>query len=141
MEVSMIRSLSYRLLFFTILLSFMQFTLAQQMTQIERKPILSTILDSSKKVNRIEVKEINLKPNQATGMHFHPCPVVGYVSKGTVLFQIEGEKAKKLVAGDFFFEPANKNIIHFDNGSRTKLLTFVAVYLLGESDNEVIKML
>jgi hypothetical protein len=31
-------------------------------------------------VERVEVARIELAPGQATGLHLHPCPVVGYVA-------------------------------------------------------------
>jgi quercetin dioxygenase-like cupin family protein len=61
--------------------------------------------------------------------HLHPSPVIGYVVKGKVLFQIEGEEKKILKEGDAFYEPRNKRILHFDNLSSNEPLTFVAIYL------------
>lgn len=107
---------------------------------IVRKPLLTAIL-SSLTVNQVEVKQIEFRPEQATGYHFHPCPVVGYIVEGTVHFQVEGEPAKILKAGDAFFEPANKNILHFDNASKTDAMTFIAFYLLENKNQELIHML
>jgi quercetin dioxygenase-like cupin family protein len=67
----------------------------------------------------VEAKEIEFEPGQQTGLHFHPCPVVGYIAKGTVLFEVEGEAPQTLHACDAFHEPANRKILHFDNASAT----------------------
>ncbi|MGH2644529.1 MAG: hypothetical protein ACRDE2_11310, partial [Chitinophagaceae bacterium] len=72
--------------------------------------------------------------------HSHPCPVVGYVSLGSVLFQIEGEESKVIPEGEAFYEPKNKTILHFDNAAKEKHLTFIAFYLK-EGDEENIKIL
>jgi quercetin dioxygenase-like cupin family protein len=108
---------------------------------IVRKPSLTAILDPAKLTSRIEVKEIEFKPSQATGLHLHPCPVTGYIVKGTVFFQVEGEAVKTLKAGDAFFEPANARILRFDNTSATEPMTFIAFYLLGKDEGELIRML
>lgn len=66
---------------------------------IVRKPLLTAILDPAKLTGRIEVKEIEFKPSQATGLHLHPCPVTGYIAKGTVFFQVEGEPGENAEGG------------------------------------------
>ena len=108
---------------------------------IIRKPLFTAILSQIKPTRRVEIKQIDFAPNQQTGLHNHPCPVVGYIAKGTVLFQVEGEEARTLHAGDVFFEPPNKTMLHFDNASSTEPMTFIAFYLLGEDENELIHML
>ena len=107
---------------------------------IVRKPLLTAILDPAKLTSRIEVKEIEFKPSQATGLHLHPCPVTGYIARGSVVFQVEGEPVKTLKAGDAFFEPANTRILHFDNASATEPMTFIAFYLLGKDEVEPMLM-
>jgi quercetin dioxygenase-like cupin family protein len=67
--------------------------------------------------------------------------VTGYIAEGSVIFQVEGEAAKTLKAGDAFFEPANTRIVHFDNASATQPMAFIAFYLLGEDERELIRML
>src|SRR5215471_18314641 len=90
---------------------------------------------------RIEIKQIDFAPSQGTGLHNHPCPVVGYIARGSVNFQVEGEPPKTLHEGDAFFEPPDKTILHFENASDTDLMTFIAFYLLDENDRELIRML
>jgi quercetin dioxygenase-like cupin family protein len=108
---------------------------------IVRQPLLTAILDPAKSTDRVEVKKIEFKPGQATGLHLHPGPVTGYIAKGTVLFQVEGQPAVTLKAGDAFFEPPNIRILHFDNASTTEPMVFIAFYLLGAGEHELIRML
>jgi quercetin dioxygenase-like cupin family protein len=107
---------------------------------IVRKPLLTAVLEPAKKAERVEIKEIEFKPGQATGLHLHPCPVMGYIAKGSVFFEVEGEVAKTLKAGDAFFEPANTKILRFDNASETEPMTFIAFYLLGKDEHELIRL-
>jgi quercetin dioxygenase-like cupin family protein len=109
--------------------------------QIRRHDLLTAALDSGRLVNRVDIKRIDLAPGQSTGPHRHPCPVVGHILSGSVLFQIEGRPKKTLRAGDAFFEPANLRIRSFDNLSPRESASFVAYYLLGAEDDEIIEML
>src|SRR5450432_2750977 len=83
-------------------------------------------------VSKVDIKEITLSPAQKAGYHKHPCPVVGHVASGTLLFQVEGEPSKILKTGDAFFEPADTPIVHFDNASETEPLKFIAYYLVNK---------
>lgn len=102
-------------------------TVMAQQTQPSRKDLLTAFVDQH--VTSVEIKEVTLPAGQAAPKHLHPCPVVGHVVSGTVLFQIEGEEPKFLKEGDAFYEPRSKTILHFDNASKEKPLTFVAFYL------------
>ena len=72
---------------------------------IIRKPLFTALLAQLKPTQSIEIKQIDFAPAQATGLHNHPCPVVGYIAKGTVLFQVEDEEPRTLNAGDAFYIP------------------------------------
>lgn len=109
------------------------------MQAIVRKPLLTALIDSQKTVDRVEVKELRFSAQQKSGLHLHPCPVIGYIAEGTILFQAEGQPAEVLKGGDAFFEPANTKIIHFD--AQDQPVKFIAYYLLGEDDHELIQML
>jgi quercetin dioxygenase-like cupin family protein len=65
-----------------------------------------------------------------TGLHCHPCPVVGLIVEGAATIEIEGEVPRELPAGSAFHEPAGKRILRFDNASNEQPMTFVAFYLL-----------
>jgi len=94
-----------------------------------------------KVVDHVQITEIELEPGQPTGRHVHPVPVVGYVVAGQIHFQVEGEPPRRLRAGEAFYEPAGATILHFDNASPTQPATFVALYLAGQDEHEVIRML
>jgi quercetin dioxygenase-like cupin family protein len=108
---------------------------------IVRQPLLTASLPGLGPVDRVEVKRIEFEPLQKTGLHYHPCPVVGYIASGTVRFQIEGQEPRTLNAGDAFHEPANTRILHFDNASDREPMSFIAFYLLGADQHELICML
>jgi quercetin dioxygenase-like cupin family protein len=80
---------------------------APERQTIMRKALLTAALDSPKTTQRVEIKQIDFSPGQATGLHNHPCPVLGYIARGSVNFQVEGEALKTLHEGDAFFEPPN----------------------------------
>jgi quercetin dioxygenase-like cupin family protein len=112
--------------------------LMAQQKQLTRKDLLNAIVNQ--KVSVVEIKEVNMTGGQEAPKHLHPCPVVGYIVSGRVLFQIEGQESKIVKEGDAFYEPKNKTILHFDNASKDKPLTFVAFYLK-EQHEENIKVL
>lgn len=106
---------------------------------INRRDLLTAGLGSTI-VKRVEIKEIVFAPGQKAAFHKHPCPVVGHIISGMVLFQVEGQSSKILRPGDAFFEPFDTPIVHFDNASYTEPMTFIAYYLLNEG-TELIEML
>jgi quercetin dioxygenase-like cupin family protein len=110
-------------------------------TTIYRKSLYTAVLEQAKKVGKVEIKEIVFQPSQKTGLHYHPCPVVGFIAEGTVAFQIDGSEEQTLRAGDAFFEPPNVKILKFDNASESKGMKFIAFYLLDASEDELIEML
>ena len=112
---------------------------ATAQSAIVRKQLLLANV-GERTVKKVDIREITLDPLQKTGYHQHPCPVVGYIISGTVLFQVEGDSVKTLKAGDAFLEPAGKPMAHFDNVSSTEKLKFVAYYLLND-DDKLIEML
>jgi len=112
---------------------------AMAQDQIIRKPLL-TASPINKMVKTTEIKEIVFKPLQKTGLHLHPCPVVGYIAEGTATFQVKGGPLQTLKAGDAFYEPAETVIEHFDNASDTLPLKFICFYLRGD-EKEIIRHL
>jgi Cupin domain len=104
---------------------------------IVRRPLLVAAIDGSKTVLAVKAAQIDFAPSQQSGVHFHPMPVVGQVTRGTIRFQPEGEPPRTLRAGDAFYEPANATILQFDNASNRLPASFVAFYLMGGADNEL----
>ncbi len=112
-------------------------TMAQQ-NQVSRKDLLNAPVNQQ--VSLADMKEVTLPAGQVVPKHLHPCPVVGYIISGNVFFQVEGEEGRILKAGDAFYEPRNKVILHFDNAQKDQPLTFFACYLK-EGSEENIKIL
>lgn len=119
---------------FIILLFCISSAMAQQ-NLIARKNLDAFLMNQ--KVTRVEVQEITFPASQKAPKHLHPCPVVGYIKSGSVFFQVEGKDPQILKEGDSFYEPANVSILHFDNASDDKPMTFVAFYLKEGSEENV----
>ncbi|WP_237390385.1 cupin domain-containing protein [Fulvivirga sediminis] len=96
---------------------------------------LQNINVEKREVSLIRIVEIEFQAGQNAPLHNHPCPIVGQIVSGTCLVQIDGENPQFLKSGDTFYEPANTQIIHFDNYSQTEPMKFIAYYLTnGEKD-------
>jgi len=59
----------------------------------------------------------------------------------TLIVKVKGEAEKTYKPGDAIFEPGNTVIEKFDNGSATEPAVFIANYLLGADDKEIIHFL
>jgi quercetin dioxygenase-like cupin family protein len=113
---------------------------AQTTDPIVRKELCTAEI-GERMISKVDVKEIDFKPQQQTGRHQHPCPVISYIVSGSVTFQIQGQPAQTLHAGQVVYEPANTVIAHFDNPSKTEGLKFIPYYLLKGDENSLIEML
>lgn len=91
-------------------------------------------------VDRAQLTQVELAPGQQPGAHHHPCDVVGVVLNGTIRFELDDGRQHVLRTGDAFFEPRDTLVAHFDNDSTTSPATFLACYLLGPGDDELITM-
>ena len=91
-------------------------------------------------VRRVEIQEITFGPGQKAPLHRHPCPVIGLVLEGEILYQIEGQAAKTLKSGEAFYEPQNMRIAHFDNASDKAPMRFIACYLV-DAESQRIELL
>lgn len=107
--------------------------------EIVRKILLNQPIPV-KEVRTVDVREITFRPRQKAGYHRHPCPVFGLIRSGEALFQVEGEAERLLQAGEAFYEPQGKPIVHFDNASESNAMTFVAFYLV-DRESDLIEML
>lgn len=108
---------------------------------IVRQNLLTAVLEQGASVERVHAARIELAPSQRTGVHLHPCPVVGCVLSGAIRFQVDGAAERILERGDAFFEPAHVRIAHFDNTSDREPAAFVAFYLLTRAEERLIVML
>lgn len=75
-------------------------------------------------VVQVEIGDFHFAPGQLAPLHTHAAPVFGYVSKGSIFYQVEGQQPQLLKAGDAFYEPVGPNILHFDNASKTEEAIF-----------------
>lgn len=75
-------------------------------------------------IHKIEIGQFHFTPGQVAPVHTHAAPALGYVSKGSIVYQLEGQPAQTLNAGDAFFEPVGPQIIHFDNASQSEEAIF-----------------
>lgn len=91
----------------------------------ERSSKLLTANFESRQVVQVEVGDFHFKPGQIAPIHTHTAPAVGYVAKGEIIYQIEGEEPRILREGDAFYEPAGTRILRFDNASATEEAIFL----------------
>jgi quercetin dioxygenase-like cupin family protein len=75
-------------------------------------------------IRKIEVGDFHLTGGQAAPVHTHAAPALGYVSKGSIVYQVEGQPVQILKAGDAFYEPVGPQILHFDNASQSDEAVF-----------------
>jgi len=68
---------------------------------MERRQLLTAMLGSHR-VTSVDVREVRLGPGQRTGRHLHPCAVLGYIVAGAANYQVEGEMAQMIRAGQGF---------------------------------------
>jgi len=76
-------------------------------------------------VVQAEVGDFHFKPGQVAPIHTHSAPAVGYVAKGAIIYQVEGERPQILRTGDAFYEPVGPRILRFDNASATEEAIFL----------------
>jgi len=107
--------------------------------EIVRKHLL-TAETGERQLTSVQAHEITFGPGQKGGLHYHPCPVTGYIIKGTATMQVKDGPQYILPAGAAFYEPAMEHILYFNNHSDTEPMTFVAFYLLN-GEQHLIEML
>ncbi len=107
---------------------------------VPRKNLLTAVIAPAKPVSRVEVQEVTMGPGVKAPLHLHPCPTMGVVSEGEISFQIEGQRVRRLKAGDAFYEPADVRVARFDNDGDVPA-QFVVFYLLAGDEHETIRVL
>jgi quercetin dioxygenase-like cupin family protein len=114
----------------------------QRFAKLERESVLNSTLPSDNPpVRMVKGARIRFAPGQPTGIHRHPMSTVGLVTLGSFIFQIEEDPAITLRAGDCFFEPAHRTILHFDNASASEPAEIVCFYLTDVDEGPTIEML
>ncbi len=94
----------------------------------EAKESTSKLLTANfetRQVVKIEAGDFHFVPGQIAPVHTHAAPAIGYVAKGEILYQVEGEKPQLLREGEAFYEPAGPRILRFDNASATEEAVFI----------------
>jgi quercetin dioxygenase-like cupin family protein len=86
---------------------------------------LMTATFDPRPVAKIDAGDFHFRPGQTAPVHTHDAPAVGYVARGSIIYQVEGEAPRVLRAGDVFYEPAGPRILRFDNASATDEAVFV----------------
>ena len=98
------------------------------------KQLLLSVDFAPRTVNQVEVGDFHFAPGQLAPIHTHAAPAIGYVSKGTIYYQVEGMPAQILKTGDAFYEPVGPRILHFDNASQTEEAVFTDFNLEQEGE-------
>ena len=80
--------------------------------------------------------EVKYGPAEASPLHSHPCPVIGYVVEGAVRTQVKGEPEMIYKAGESFYEEPNGIHLVSANASSTEPTKLVA-YLICDHDTPV----
>jgi quercetin dioxygenase-like cupin family protein len=93
-----------------------------------------SIAFEQRKVTKIEVGDFHFIPGQRAPVHTHTAPAIGYVSKGTIVMEIEGRDPIILQEGDVYYEPVGPRITMFDNVSPTKEAVFIDLNLEQEGE-------
>lgn len=103
-------------------------TLLAAIVHAEASPSAVKLLTAkfdSREIVKIEAGDFHFLPGQNAPIHTHSAPAVGYVTKGSIIYQVEGEKPKILNKGDVFYEPVGPRILRFDNLSATEEAIFI----------------
>ena len=107
--------------------------IADAATQESTSKLLTANFES-RQVVKIEAGDFHFVPGQVAPIHTHAAPAVGYVAKGEILYQVEGEKPQLLREGEAFYEPAGPRILRFDNASATEEAIFIDFNLQREGE-------
>ncbi len=129
----------FRLKALPLIAAFIIFSASSYGKSVTREETLLVDLSSSRTIDSVKGQKIGLPANISPGAHTHPCPVIGYILEGTVIYQIEGQPAKTLNAGDSFYEPENTVVLRFD--TQNEPVKFLAYYLTKEGDEPLVKMI
>jgi quercetin dioxygenase-like cupin family protein len=86
------------------------------------------------KETKVSVVEVMLEPGQAGQPHRHTGPVIGYVLEGEYEWAIRDRPARKLKAGDTFYEPAM--CLHRVSRNPGRTVTRLLVVMLHPRDAE-----
>lgn len=95
---------------------------------------------NSTQFSKVEIQEVTMNVGIDAPLHLHPCPTMGVITEGQIVFEIEGEQTQHLKVGDAFYEPADIRVAKFNNEGDTPA-KFVVFYLLGQNERETVRIL
>ncbi len=78
---------------------------------------------------QIKVVEVTYGPGESSSPHSHPCPVIGYILKGKLRTQVQGEPEAIYQAGESFYEAPNGVHAVSANASREEPAKFIAYFV------------
>jgi quercetin dioxygenase-like cupin family protein len=82
---------------------------------------------------QVTTVEVTYPPGGSSAPHSHPCPVIGYVLKGTVRMQVKGGAPSIYTVGDSFYEAPNGIHLISENVSAKEPATFLAYFICDHS--------
>jgi quercetin dioxygenase-like cupin family protein len=71
--------------------------------------------------------ELTFAPGERSAKHHHPGFVIGYVLEGEFRFQLQGEDARTLRAGEMFYEPPGAVHVVSESASASKAARVLAL--------------
>jgi quercetin dioxygenase-like cupin family protein len=101
---------------------------------IVRTPIANFAVDPAKSVTLIQAYRIDVGPGGVIAPHYHPAPVVCFVTKGAFVFKIAEAPESRCAAGEVVMEPANAPVHYFKNASSTEPAQLECAFLTGADD-------
>ncbi len=104
---------------------------------VSRSILLDQTLPALYRTHRVQIRRITIAPSQAAGLHVHNGPVFGSIEEGSCVYQIDGEPAVVLGAGDVFHEPEGVGIARFD--AQDEGVTFLGYFLLDTGQEPAIE--
>ncbi|MEO3804202.1 cupin domain-containing protein [Nonomuraea sp. B1E8] len=110
---------------------------SEDIPPVNRTVLLDQPLATPQHTHRVEIRRITIAPGHAGGLHIHNGPVFGSIETGSVVYQIEGEPASVLRAGDAFYEPKGVRIARFD--AQDEGVTFLGYFLLDTGEKPEIE--
>jgi quercetin dioxygenase-like cupin family protein len=87
----------------------------------------------------VHADRVDYGPGGFSHAHRHPAGAYVYVIDGSVMFGVDDREPVLLKAGDSFYEPPGALHSVSRNASQDLPATFIAFFLLGESDDPTVE--
>lgn len=105
-------------------------TLAQAKGQRSSRTVFSHALPALNGSSlAIHIVEVSYRPDAASPVHTHPCPVIGYILSGAVRSQVKGQAPAVYTAGESFYEDPNGVHLVAANSSAARPAKFIAFFV------------